>query len=333
MITAGIDVGARELVVVVQTQVHGKTTKPMTFDNDPLGHKALHNALKKRKVQRICLEATGVYHLDLAVALYDSGRFELMVLNPKAAKQYADAVMSRTKTDGVDAALLAGYAQTMPFRHWQRPDKGHLHIRACARRLAALTKQRTQAKNQLHALEATEESLDFIVDDVQLTIDQLAAQITRLRGKTLEIIQADASMNQTYSLLLSVKGIGEVSAIQLMGELLVLPEDMRAKQWVAMAGLDPSRHQSGSSVNKKTRISRVGNRYLRMALYMPALSASRHEANVHGYYQHLIEQRGLKKLQAVCAVMRKLLHAIHAMLRSRQPFDGSRFYTPPANPA
>ncbi|WP_089724170.1 transposase [Candidatus Thiosymbion oneisti] len=110
--------------------------------------------------------------------------------------------------------------------------------------------------------------------------------------------------------------------------LLVLPDDMRAKQWVAMAGLDPRQHQSGSSVNKKPRLSKAGNRYLRIALYMPTLSAARHDPNVRAYYHHLIQTRGLKKLQAICAVMRKLLHAIQAMLKNRQPFQSSRFYTP-----
>ena len=93
-----------------------------------------------------------------------------------------------------------------------------------------------------------------------------------------------------------------------------------------MAGLDPRHATSGSSVNQKPHLSKAGNRYLRLALYMPALSAARHEPNVKGYYNHLIEARGLKPIQAVCAVMRKLLHAIHGMLKARQPFDGSRFY-------
>ncbi|WP_419591012.1 transposase [Thiolapillus sp.] len=96
--------------------------------------------------------------------------------------------------------------------------------------------------------------------------------------------------------------------------------------WVAMAGLDPKHHQSGSSINKKARISKVGNRYLRQALYMPALSAARHDKHVNGYYRHLIEKRGLKKIQAICAVMRKLLHAVHAMLKQQKPFDNTRFF-------
>ena len=101
---------------------------------------------------------------------------------------------------------------------------------------------------------------------------------------------------------------------------------MRAKQWDAMAGLDPRQHPSGSSVSKKPHLSKAGNRYLRIALYMPALSAARHDPNVRIFYRHLIDTRGLKKLQAVCAVMRKLLLAIHAMLRTNSPFNSRRFF-------
>ncbi len=150
----------------------------------------------------------------------------------------------------------------------------------------------------------------------------------KIVNRLLDLIATDQELQQTLERLISVTGIAHASAIQLLGELLVMPEDMTAKQWVAMAGLDPRAHQSGTSVNKKPRLSKAGNRYLRIALYRPALSAAQHDPNVRAYYHHLIENRGLKKLQALCAVMRKLLHAIHAMRKNRTPFDSSRFYSP-----
>ncbi len=237
-------------------------------------------------------------------------------------------MQTRTKTDAVDAAVLAEFAQRMPFQPWQRPDNLALTIRACARRIAALNKLRTQTKNQLHAAQLTTRVPDFLLVALHQLIAFLDAQIEHLRQQARDLIATDEHLQQTFELLISVTGIADASAIQLLGELLVLPDDMQAKQWVAMAGLDPRQHQSGSSVNKKPRLSKAGNRYLRMALYLPALSAARHDPNVRAYYRHLIEDRGLKKLQAVCAVMRKLLHAIHAMLKNRTPFDSRRFYTP-----
>ena len=285
------------------------------------------NRLRKAKVSRVCLEATGQYHLDLVLALDNAG-FAVMVINPKAAKRFAEALHTRTKTDAVDAAVLAQFALRMPFEPWQRPDDLALAIRACAHRIAALNKLRTQTKNQLHAAQLTATTPDFLIAELHHTIAHLEAQIAHLRQQARNLIVADEALQPTFELLISVTGIAAASAIQLLGELLVLPEDLRAKQWVAMAGLDPREHSSGSSVKKKPCLSKAGNRYLRMALYMPALSAANHDPNVKAFFLHLIKKRGLKKLLALCAVMRKLLLAIHAMLRTISPFDGRRFFTP-----
>lgn len=326
---AGIDVGRQTLVLAVRK--NGKTHKPREFDNDPAGHAALVHALRQAKAERVCLEATGVYHLDLAVALHDAG-LSVMVVNPKAARRFAEAMMSRTKTDPVDAALLAEFAERMPFVAWVRPTDEVLALRAYARYLSALTGQRTQLKNQLHAFEQSRATPAAILEAVRGQIQDLTIQIELIQAKALQLILSQTALSEPYRLLVSVKGIALASAIALLGELLVLPDGMTARQWVAMAGLDPRHHQSGGSVNKRPRISKAGNRYLRHALYMPALSAATHDPHLRGFYEHLV-QRGLKKIQAVCAVMRKLLTALHAMLATKAPFDGSRLFTLPTDAA
>ncbi len=321
---AGIDVGARELVVAIAGE---ESVKPCSFTNQHESFVELLRWLREYQVKRVVLEATGVYHLDLALYLHNAKGIELMVLNPRAARHFAEACLTRTKTDCIDASSLAEFGLRMPFEPWQPPNDAILALRACSRRLAALTRQRARAKNQLHALRSTDSTPDFILEDVQLSISQLDQQIKALQAKTVQLIAQDPQLQRPFELLLSVKGIGEKSAIQLMGELLALPEDMRAKQWVAMAGLDPRHHQSGSSIDKKVRISKAGNRHLRTALFMPALVVSHRVPQVQSYYEHLINDRGLKKIQAVCAVMRKLLHAIHAMWKTDTSFDPERFYT------
>jgi transposase len=319
----GIDVGYKKLDVVVRRQ--GRSGKAKTYPNEAVGHQAIIKALGKGPV-RACVEATGSYYLDLAVALQAVPHIEVMVLNPKAAKSFAEANMKRTKTDRVDAELLAQFADRMEFIPWTAPARHFLALRACARRLSALTDQRARAKNQLHALEATAETPDFILEDGRRSVARLEEQIASLRQRTLDMMAEEASLQEPLDLLLTVKGIAETSAIQLLGELLVLPPELSARQWVALAGLDPRHVQSGTSVNKKPRLSKAGNRYLRKPLYMPALNASYRSPYVHAYYRHLIDDNGLKKMQAICAVMRKLLHAVHGMLKHRQPFDPSRFY-------
>jgi len=111
MTSAGIDVSHKIVTVAINRE--GRIGKPREFKNTPQGHRALIRALRKAQVSRVCLEATGLYHLDLAL---DDAGLDLMVINPKAAKRFAQAIQTRTKTDAVDAAVLAEFAQRMPFQ-------------------------------------------------------------------------------------------------------------------------------------------------------------------------------------------------------------------------
>ena len=141
----------------------------------------------------------------------------------------------------------------------------------------------------------------------------------------LQLIRGVPALATKLAHLISTKGIGEASAMRLLAELLVLPDDLAAPHWVAHAGLDPRPYESGTSVHRPRRITKVGNRYLRAALYMPAVVAIRHEPNVKAFYNKLVAA-GKKPMQAVVAVMRKLLHAIWGMLKHDQDFDGNKFF-------
>ena len=324
MISIGIDISAKDFVMA--TRKGQVTVSTRTYGNDSKGIQAAAKHLRGKNPVRACLEATGSYYLDAAIALSSVANVEVMVVNPKAAKHFAVALMQRTKTDKVDAEMPAKYCERMDFIAWQPPGEALMALRAYSRRLATLTEAKAKAKNQHHALSATQTTPIVILEDALLTITQLEQQIDRLKQYALDFIASDPFLKETLTLLLTICGIAETSAIQLMGELLVLPDDMKDRQWVALAGLDPRHFTSGTSVHKATRISKAGNRFIRMALYMPALSAAHHEPHIAAYYQHLINDNGLQKLQALCAVMRKLLHAVHAMLKQRVPFDATKFY-------
>ncbi len=323
---AGIDVGVDELVLVIRK--NGKAHDAQKFGNTPEEHHRLVKKLVKHPGVIVCMEATGVYHLNLSVALHDAG-IKLMVVNPKASHNFAKALMKNSKTDAVDADTLAEYAERMRFVPWVRPSGEFLAMRGFSRRINALTRQKSAAKNHLHALGFINDTPKSVLHDAKLAILQLERRIERLTKEGLLLIRNNAKLNRHFELLVSIKGIGETSAIALMGELLLLPPGLSHREWVKFAGLDPRAFDSGKSVHKVARLSKAGNRHIRSALYMPALSAAQHDVHVKAFYQHLI-QNGKKPLQAVCAVMRKLLHAIHGMFKTDQPFDNTRFYAIPA---
>ncbi len=129
---------------------NGKPGKVKTFTNTPEGHTALIGYLNPDKHPcRVCLEATGTYHLDIAVALSRELGIEVTVMNPKAVKNFANALMQRNKTDAVDAALLAEIAELLDYKQefkvWQVPSASVLEIRACSRRLSELSQQKARA--------------------------------------------------------------------------------------------------------------------------------------------------------------------------------------------
>jgi transposase len=316
----GIDVAAREVVVAFEGR-----TEALSFGNDSSGHVQLLRRLKRRAGKvRVCLEATGIYHLDLALALHRTAGIEVMVVNPAAARDFGRALLERSKTDRVDAGVLLEYARRMPFEPWQPPSSQILDLRAVVRRIGALTVTRTQEHNRLHAAGHCAELTEAIAWDIEAHLEHLAQSIERLQAQALEIVRQDPLLSERFDRLTSVRGIATTSALRILAELAVLPPDMSARQWVAHAGLDPRHAESGTSLHKPSRISKTGNVHLRAALYMPAMVAIREEPQVGLFAQKLIG-RGKKPIQAIVAVERKLLHAIHGMWRTHTDFDGSRF--------
>ncbi len=321
----GIEVSARELVVAWERKKGGLRR----FANTSAGHRALlHTLTRGGKRVRVCLEATGLYGLDVALVLSACAEIEVMVANPRAVRHFAQAMMQRSKNDQLDAVVLREFAARMPFKPWVRPKQNTLALWAIARRLEAVTALCTAEKNRRHASGLSQAIPASVRRDIARSLRFHAQAMKQLRQEALRCITADTQLQRQYQLLQSVSGIGETSAIQLLAELALLPEDRDVRQWVAYAGLDPREHRSGTSVRKYTRISKVGNRHLRQSLYMPALVASRREPHLRGFYEHLLA-RGKRKRQALVAVARKLLHAIYGMFRSDQPYDGARVYQLP----
>jgi transposase len=323
---AGIEVSAQQFLVLLRAAASAEGVVRREFANTPEGVQALRRWLvvPGRRV-RVVMEATGLYGLDLALCLERESSLELMVANPRAVRHFAHALMKRSKNDPIDALVLVEFARRMPFRRWQRPSPAALHLHALARRLEALTDMHAAEKNRWHAAHLSDAWPEDVRRDLQRSLRGLERAVKRLTRQAVEVIAQDPDLNLRYQLLLSAHGIGPTSAVQILAQLAVLSPDLDVRQWVAQAGLDPRHYDSGNSVHRKTRISKAGNRHLRRALYMPALVASVHEPHLRAFYVHLLE-RGKTKMQALVAVMRKLLHAIYGMFKHQQPFDGTKVY-------
>ena len=269
-----------------------------------------------------------MYSLDLALALADAG-VRLMVLNPKASHNFAKGLLRNSKTDAVDADTLAQYAERMPFQPWARPLACALAPRALARRINALTKDKAATKNQQHALTFSPETPNAVRRDVTLAIAQLEKRIERLTEEAVAFIRAHPPLARPFVLLLTVKGIGETSAIALTSRVAAVARraDAQAMGQERRARSAPF-HVGHRRFDPRAALQGRQPLYPSGALYA-GVDAKAHDPHVRGFFEHLTAN-GKTPLQAVCAVMRKLLHAIHGMLKHDRPFDNSRFYAMPA---
>jgi transposase len=273
------------------------------------------------------MESTGLYGLDLALCLQGAG-VALTVANPRAVRHFGQALLQRSKNDQRDAIVLREFSARMPFQPWHPPSAAALKLVSVARRLEALTDLLVAEKNRLHAASLSQALPSVVRRDIQRSIQTQERAIQRLTRAAQEFIAADPQLSRRLQLLLSLPGFGTTAALHVLAELTLLPAGMDVRQWVAYAGLDPREYSSGTSVQKKVRISKAGNKHLRRALYMPALVAVQHQPQLRAYYEHL-QARGKTKMQALVATMRKLLHATYGMFSHDQLFDGHKIYAPP----
>ena len=320
----GIDVDSKTLVCRIQRSSGSQRTA--TFPNQPAGYRRLAEwSLKHSDRARVCLEATGVYSLPVALYLSAEDQIEVMVVNPKAIKNFATAILQRGKTDKLDAHCILQYVLRMDFRLWSVPTEKAMEMQHVSRRIRQLNEMKVQEKNRLKAAQRLGDWGRLGAVDIEEHIAALKARIDQLQQRLLDLVEADEACTIQLKRLVSIVGVAERSGTRLLAELNMLPADLNSRQWVAHAGLDPRPNESGGSVHKPRRISRLGNSQLREVMYFPALVAIRHEPHVRAYYDALIE-RGKKPKQAIVAVMRKLLVAIWGMFKNEQNWDGEKFY-------
>jgi transposase len=192
------------------------------------------------------LEATGVYSLDLAFALDAAGGIEVAVLNPKVANRFVQTIR-RSKTHAADAEVLAEYTHRMPFTAWVAPSSNSMQLHFIVRHVESLSVQSAQNQNRLHAARGSMSPPAYIVQDLKRSVTLLEQRIRDLRREAIAVMRQDDLLCKRYELLVSVPGIAQVSAMQLLAELSTLPSDLSVREWVAHSGLDPGGRRLASA--------------------------------------------------------------------------------------
>lgn len=316
---SGIDVSKDKLDVAL-TEDGTKIISAATFQNNCLGFQKLFSWVRKHSksfsLVHFCIEATGIYHEDISEFLQEQQNTIVSVINPFQAKSFAKSRLLRTKTDKVDASLLACYCSiSRPKETAKTPEELKI-LRKLVRFLDTLITERAREKTRLHSVKNND-----VADVLKGTIKFYSQSISHIELKIKEHVNANSKLDHQVKLLKSIKGISDKTAWQILSELHV--EDgkhFNIKAQVAHSGLAPRQFQSGSSVNGKPRICKTGNRRLRKALYMPAMSALRYNNQLSEFYHRLVA-KGKIKMVALVAVMRKLLVLAVGLLNNNKPYD------------
>lgn len=309
----GIDVAKAKLDCALR-RPDGKLRSKVVANN-PGGFKALIEWLSKQGAVtlHVCLEATGVYWEAVAEVLAAQG-MTVSVVNPAQIKAFGASRMVRTKTDKVDARLIAEFCVERSPAPWQAPSQSEQALRALVLRLEALQTMRTQESNRLAvAREAVKPGIAEHVEWLDKQIDALAKTIR-------DHINDDPDLKDKQALLDSIPGVGERTIATLLAFYANVERFGNARQAVAFAGLDPRQHESGSSVKGKPRMSKVGHAFLRKALYMPAMVTLYKTAWGKRFRERLAASGKPPKL-IIGAMMRKLVHVVFGVLKSGKMFN------------
>lgn len=287
------------------------------FSNDPTGFTQLLAWLTAHEALEVhaCMEATGIYGEALAFHLH-AAQVVVSVVNPAAIKAFAGSRLSRTKTDKVDAELIARFCQLQQPLPWSPPALEVRELQGLVRRLEALIERRVAETNRLEA----EVSKGVVRTSIEQHVAYLAEQIRETKKLIQEHLNQHPQLRRRSQLLQSIPGIGATTAAMLLAEMTDLTRFTSARQVAAFAGLVPRERISGSSVRGRTRLSKIGNARLRKGLYFPAITALRCSPFFQAWAKGLRE-RGKCKMSVIGAAMRKLLHLVYGVLKNGQPFD------------
>lgn len=291
------------------------------FANSTQGFEQLAAWLEQHHVSTLhaCMEATNVYWVALASWLHAAGH-SVSVVNPVRIKGYTLATMQRNKTDKLDSAVIAAFCAKERPSAWEPPSEEQQRLRALVRHRQDLLQTQLQQQNRLR--DAQDE---LVRSSLQSLLKAIASELEAVGQRISEHLKAQASLRANLALLTSIVGIGVVTATKLLAELADIEQYHSARAVAADAGLNPSQHESGTSVRRRPKLSKLGKAGVRAALYWPAISAMTHCPAFKAFAERLAK-RGKAKKVVIGAVMRKLIHICYGVLKHQTPYDPAKAF-------
>jgi transposase len=323
---AGIDVAQKELVVTLGRMFDDFTTELFShrvFKNHDSGIKSLVDWVNKltdyETPVRYVMEATGVYHQKFAYHLVNNG-YEVSIVLPNKISNYMRTIELKTITDKSCSQAIAQFGLERKLDKWLKPKSIYRELQQLTRERDQIVQERSMIKNQVHA-----ENAEAIPN--QRSLDRMSSRILFLNSQEKEIKEDIASLvkmnldiKSTIERIKTIPGVCELTAVIVLAETNGFELIRNKSQLSSYAGLDVKEKQSGTSVKGKARISKKGNRNLRKAVHLPALTAVKWDDNFRNVYARLVSKHGIK-MKALVAVQRKILELIYILFKNETVYD------------
>jgi transposase len=318
----GIDIAKLKFDVNLRRLAGAEPRWAASFPNNLKGFKALmgwlgrHASCSNEQVHA-CMECTSRYGDALAQFLHAQG-CQVSMVNPRRTRNYANSQLTRTVDDTIDARLIADFcaSERETLALWEPLSPDHRQLRDLTRARQALVEDHDRFGNMLETAGGLARKV------FQKQLRQLQRQIEQLDKAIEQFVASAPELHRQVALADSVPGVGLITAATVIAELPPISKIAQARQAVALFGLDPIQKTSGTSVKTQARLSRMGSRRGRKALYMPALVALRCNPLIRPMGERL-QQNGRRGKYVVVAAMRKFLRLIYGVIKQGRPFDSN----------
>lgn len=322
----GVDVAQKELVVTLGRMYDDLTIELYAFSvfkNTETGILKLSewvNKLTDKTIKvRYVMEATGVYHQRFAYYL-DEKQEDLSIVLPNKISNYMRTLDIKTITDKTCSEAIARFGLERKLENWKKPKDIHRVLKQLTRERRQITDERTIVKNQLHA-EKTEAMPHLSsIQRLERRIMFLNTLEKEIKNEIKSSIKEHKELMTDIANICTIPGVSILTAATVIGETNGFELIRSKKQLTSYAGLDVVEKQSGTSVKGKPKISKKGNRYLRSALHLPALSTIKWDDNFRDQYARIVAKHGIK-MKGCVSVQRKLLELIYVLYKNKTVYD------------
>lgn len=322
----GIDVSQKELVVCLgrmNADLSHDLYARRIFANRDSGFAALLEWVEKHTLAQpgihYVMEATGVYHQRFACFLDDNG-FCLSIVLPNKISNFIRTLENKTITDRSCADAIARFGLERRLEPWKRPAQIYGRLQQLTRERNQVVEERVVAKCQLHAERAEARPNPNSLRRIAARILFFNEQEKEIKRDIENCLREDSEVLSHVQRLATIPGIGTLTATIILAETNGFELIRNKKQLTSYAGLDVREKQSGTSVKGKPRISKRGNRNLRKAMYLPALTSVKYNTSHNDLYARLVSKNGIK-MKGLVAVQRKLLELTYTLFKNKTSFQ------------